>query len=53
MGRVDAGTSKDSIASATLDCHWARRASRIAFIASCVFFSFSRMNIFLTFTAFS
>ncbi len=46
-------TWKDSMASATLDCHFARRASRMAFIASWVFFSFSRMKIFLTFSAFS
>ncbi len=46
-------TSKDSIASATLDCHLARRASRMALIASWVFFSFSRMNIFFTFSALS
>ncbi len=46
-------TSNDSLASATFACHLARRASRMAFIASAVLRSFSRMNAFFTLSAFS
>ena len=46
-------TWNDSIASATLLCHLARRASRSAVIASPVLRSFSRMKAAFTCIAFS